>query len=171
MSAECGDAPPEPDCWGTWAAAHELPQELLRKLAGGVEQGWPPGMMDEDSLRILLDMGVKNTRYAEKTLSPYTSAFSVKPLHRRLLRPAPLTPRGSQLLQHAVELPRNDFLIKYRAVWPDSLADAALHACIQFVETVALPANRGEFQRRCRARQLRQLLLDRREFVSTQRKP
>ncbi len=74
MSADCVDA----TSWATWATVHDLPQELLKKFVGDVgeaEQGWPPGMMDEVSLRILYDMGVKNTRFAEALLSPYPSAL------------------------------------------------------------------------------------------------
>jgi hypothetical protein len=72
------------------------------------------------------------------------------------------------LLQHAIELPCNDFHVKYRVVWPDSLTEAVeQNAGIHFVETAARSLKN---QRRCRALKLRQLLLDRRELVSTQRK-
>jgi hypothetical protein len=63
MSFGCEDA----SMWAAWAAIHELPQETINVATEHeeVEQGWPPGMMDEESLRILHDMGTKNTRFNE----------------------------------------------------------------------------------------------------------
>ena len=71
----------------------------------------------------------------------------------------------SQLLQHAQELARNDFAVKFRSVWPDSLAHTAFDVCVRFIETDRRE-NREEFQRRWRSLQMRQLLLQRREKVS-----
>ncbi len=60
MSLGYGDA----SSWAAWAATHELPQEHIM-VSGELEeaeQGWPPGMMDEECTRTLHDMGVRNTR-------------------------------------------------------------------------------------------------------------
>jgi hypothetical protein len=72
----------------------------------------------------------------------------------------------SQLLQHAIELPRLNFLSTYRAVWPDSLADAALDACKQFVDSSERPGNGAEFRRRWRVWRTLQLLTQRRQHVT-----
>jgi len=72
------------------------------------------------------------------------------------------------LLQHAQELARNDFAVKFRSVWPDSLALTAFDVCVRFIETDR-GENREEFQRRWRSLQMRQLLLQRREKVSALR--
>lgn len=48
---------------------HELPQEHIKRVrqTADAEQGWPPGMIDEDSSKCLHDMGVKNTRYTRES--------------------------------------------------------------------------------------------------------
>lgn len=55
----------ESSSWALWAASHELPQELIDRGVDddGTEQGWPPGMMDDETLSALHDMGIKNTRF------------------------------------------------------------------------------------------------------------
>jgi hypothetical protein len=68
----------------------------------------------------------------------------------------------SQLLHHALQLSREDFIAQYSSVWPDNLAEAALGACVQFLKNFDLLQ---EFHRRWRALQMRNLLLRRRENV------
>ena len=65
MSQAFGDA----STWEQWAAVHELPQEHIKRVrqTADAEQGWPPGMIDEDSSKCLHDMGVKNTRYTRES--------------------------------------------------------------------------------------------------------
>lgn len=61
MSAGCGDE----SSWKAWAASHELPLELIKLVRerADAEQGWPPGMMDEDSIKSLHEMDIRNTRF------------------------------------------------------------------------------------------------------------
>jgi hypothetical protein len=61
MSLECADE----SSWAEWAAAHDLPQEIIMLVKGpeDAEQGWPPGMMDEVSSKSLHEIGIKNTRF------------------------------------------------------------------------------------------------------------
>ncbi len=62
MSASCGDE----SSWKAWAASHDLPLELIKLVRepADAEQGWPPGMMDEDSTKRLHEMEIRNTRFA-----------------------------------------------------------------------------------------------------------